>query len=231
MSAEPTKPGNEIAWPDLVRFLRQLSHDLRNHLNAAELQAVYIGELTDDSELKTEIKRLREIVSGLAKTLQKLSADVGEIKLNPMGYGVADFMTDLRKKITHDFPKESEGVQWNVKLSDEVFEVDPQLLQQVFVELFTNAFQHDRAPGEISAAAHIDNGKFVFTLGEPKTRFELPTENWGREPLKQAGRGHYGLGLHRTRSIMEAHNGELRARHNPDASTLVTTLTLPLSAK
>ena len=46
----------------MVHFVRQLSHDLRNDLNAIELQSAYIGELTQDQELTTEIKRLREVV-------------------------------------------------------------------------------------------------------------------------------------------------------------------------
>ena len=46
-----------VAWTDIVRFVRQLSHDLRNHLNAAELQAVYIGESTGDAEIKEPVRR------------------------------------------------------------------------------------------------------------------------------------------------------------------------------
>ncbi len=229
MGSEQSTNDIQIAWTDLVRFLRQLSHDLRNHLNAAELQAVFIGELASDPEIKSEVKRLREIVSGLAKTLQKLSGDLGEAKPNVMRYGIADFITDMRKKIAHDFPKESEGVKWEMRVSDEVFEIDPQLLQSVFTELFTNAFQHDRSQGEISAVGHIDQGKFIFTLSEPKTHFDLPTENWGREPLQKVGRGHYGLGLHRARGIVEGHHGELRAGYNSKDSLLVTTIILPLS--
>jgi hypothetical protein len=29
----------DVAWGDDVRFIRQLTHDLRNHLNAIELQS------------------------------------------------------------------------------------------------------------------------------------------------------------------------------------------------
>ena len=55
--------GPKVPWENIVRFVRQLSHDLRNDLNAAELQTAYIGELTgDDAELKEEIKRLREMI-------------------------------------------------------------------------------------------------------------------------------------------------------------------------
>ena len=43
--------------PDVVKFVRQLGHDLRNHLGAVELQAAYIGEIAEDPGLKEEVKR------------------------------------------------------------------------------------------------------------------------------------------------------------------------------
>ena len=70
-----------VSWTDFVRFVRQLSHDLRNHLNAAELQSAYLGELAPDEEMKTEIKRLRQMMSELSGVLQKLSANVASPKL------------------------------------------------------------------------------------------------------------------------------------------------------
>ena len=71
-----------MPWDDTVRFVRQLSHDLRNDLNAIELQSTYISELTQDQELQSEVKRLREIVSGMNSTLQQLSRTVGEVTPN-----------------------------------------------------------------------------------------------------------------------------------------------------
>jgi signal transduction histidine kinase len=67
-------------------------------------------------------------------------------------------------------------------------------------------------------------------LSEPKRNFQRSTEGWGREPLRALGQGHYGLGLHRTRAIVEAHGGEFAARHDKKTSSLVTTLTFPLAA-
>jgi len=220
-----------VSWTDIVRFVRQLSHDLRNHLNAAELQAVYISELTGDAELKTEIKRLRATIAGLGAILQKLSADLGQIKPSLMPYRAVDFVEDLRQKFAHDFPQESAAVNWDVQPGDATLNVDPQLLQQALLELFANAFQHERGQGQLAATAKIDNDRFVFTLREPKARFELATENWGREPLRKISQGHYGLGLNRVRVIVEAHGGELHARYDPTESVLLTTITLPLSAE
>lgn len=220
-----------VSWTDIVRFVRQLSHDLRNHLNAAELQAVYISELTGDAELKTEIKRLRATIAGLGAILQKLLADLGQIKPSLMPYRAVDFVEDLRQKFAHDFPQESAAVNWDVQPGDAALNVDPQLLQQALLELFANAFQHQRGQGPLAATAKIDNDRFVFTLREPKAGFELSTENWGREPLRKISQGHYGLGLNRVRVIVEAHGGELHAHYDPTESVLLTTITLPLSAE
>jgi signal transduction histidine kinase len=234
MAGPPSEDRNDVpkvAWSDVVRFIRQLSHDLRNHLNAIELQSAYISELERDDELKSEIKRLREIVSGLTSTLQSLSKAVSVIKPNMISYPAADFVEDLRKKITRDFSSENAEITWNVQLGDATLNVDPQLLQETFTELFANAFRHNRGNGPLVATAKIDNNQFLFTLEEPKARFDLPTNNWGREPLRQISQGHYGLGLNRVRAIVEAHGGELYAQHNPEHSTLITRLSLSLEGE
>ena len=219
-----------VAWSDVVHFIRQLSHDLRNHLNAIELQSAYISELERNDELKSEIKRLREMISGMTSTLQSLSKAVSVIKPNLISYPATDFVEDLREKIDRDFSRECAEITWNVQLGDATLNVDPQLLGETFTELFANAFRHNRGKGALVATAKIDNNQFLFTLEEPKARFDLPTDNWGREPLRKISQGHYGLGLNRVRAIVEAHGGELYAQYNPNVPALTTTLVLPVSA-
>ena len=140
-------------------------------------------------------------------------------------------MEDLRTKINHDFPTESAEVTWDTQLGDAILNVDPQLLQEAFTEFFANAFRHDRCKEPVLVNAKIDNDRFLFTLHEPKAGFELPTENWGREPLRKISLRHYGLGLNRARAIIEAHGGKLHAQYDPKISALITTLTLPLSGE
>jgi len=221
---------SNVAWSDVVHLIRQLSHDLRNHLNAIELQSAYISELERDDELKGEIKRLRVMISGLTSTLQSLSNAVSVVKPNLILYPAADFVEDLRQKINRDFSAETAEINWKIQLGDAMLNVDPQLLQETFIELFANAFRHNRGKGVLVATAKIDNDQFLFTLEEPKARFDLPTDNWGREPLRKISQGHYGLGLNRVRAIVEAHGGELYAQYNPNVPAFTTTLVLPFSA-
>src|SRR5260370_1622689 len=166
-----------VPWIDTVRFVRQLSHDLRNHLNAIELQSAYISELDGGAELKGEIKRLREMISGLTAVLQKLTG-LGEVKPNLISYRASDFVEDLRKTIAHEFPKESAEITWDIQTSGAILNVDPQLFQHAVSEVFANAFQHDRGKGALISAARIDGKRCCFTLREPQARFESSTENW-----------------------------------------------------
>jgi K+-sensing histidine kinase KdpD len=229
-SSEAPTDGFGVPWSDAVRFVRQLSHDLRNDLNAIELQSAYIDELTQDQELTNEIKRLREVVSGLNSTLQLLSRAVGEVAPKVVTYPAAEFLADMRTQIERNFSKENDEITWDVQLQDGILNIDPQLFQEVFVELFANAFQHDRGKGGLVARARISGGRFLFTLQEPKAVFSSDMQNWGREPLRHVRQRHYGLGLNRVRAIIEAHGGELQAQYDPKAATLVSTVTLPVSS-
>jgi K+-sensing histidine kinase KdpD len=227
-SLEPPNDRSSVPWSDTVRFVRQLSHDLRNDLNAIELQSAYIGELTQDQELTSEIKRLREVVSGLNSTLQLLSRAVGEVTPNVISYPAAEFFADMRTEIERNFSKQNDEITWDAQLQDGMLHVDPQLLQEVFVELFANAFRHDRGNGPLLVRAKVSDSHFLFTLHEPKAAFDSATENWGREPLRNISQRHYGLGLNRVRAIVEAHGGQLQAKYDPKASALISTVTLPV---
>lgn len=215
--------------PDVVKFVRQLSHDLRNHLNAAELQSAYLAELAEDPELKEEVKRLRAMISEVGTSLQRVTSVLGAPRLTLMPYGAADFVEDLQQKLAIEYSVESAKIAWNVQVGDAILQIDPQSLQPALLELFSNAFRHDRAEGDISVEARVENNRFAFTIREPKRSFKASTEDWGREPMRTVGQGHYGLGLHRARAIIEAHEGQLNARHDSPASSLITTVVLPLA--
>jgi K+-sensing histidine kinase KdpD len=220
----------QVSMPVVVKFIRQLAHDLRNHLNAAELQSAYLAEIAENEEVRDEIRRLRSMVAQVGLNLQQVTVALSQSPLTEMPYGAMELIEDLQQKLATAYPAESAQVQWNVAGADGTVDIDPQLLLPAMVELFANAFRHERGEGPIVATAQTQNGRFVFTLSEPKGSFQRSTENWGREPLQSLGQGRYGLGLYRTRRIVEAHKGEFAARHDPASSSLITTISLPLAA-
>jgi K+-sensing histidine kinase KdpD len=227
--SEPNPAEIQVSMPELVKFVRQLAHDLRNHLNAAELQSAYLLEIAENNEVRDEIKHLRGMIAQVGANLQALTAALSQPRLTEMPYAARDLVEDLQQKIASDYPAENEQVKWEVEVGDATLNIDPQLLLPVLSELFANAFRHDRGAGPIAAAARTEKNQLVFTLSEPKPSFDRATENWGREPFGVLGQGHYGLGLYRVRATIEAHRGQFSARHDKNSGSLVTTITLPLA--
>jgi len=214
--------------PVVVKFMRQLAHDLRNHLNAAELQAAYLAEIVDDSEARDEIKRLRSMISQVGASLQRVTTAMSAPKLTEMSYVAADLIGDLQQKLATEFPNESKRVQWEINVGAASLEIDPQILLPALLELFANAFRNQSGEENITAEARVENGRFFLAIHEPKQAFEQSTEDWGRQPLGTIRQGHYGLGLHRSRGIIEAHRGSFKALFDKAASQLITTIELPV---
>jgi K+-sensing histidine kinase KdpD len=180
--------------------------------------------------VREEIKRLRGMVAQVGVSLQELTAVLSQTPLTTMPYSAKELVEDLQQKLASTYPAESADVKWELDQTDATLEIDPQLLLPALMELFGNAFRHERGSGPIVAAVGIKHDRFVFTLAEPKANFQRSTENWGREPLQSLRQGHYGLGLYRMRRIIEAHGGSVAALHDPAASSFVTTITLPVAA-
>ena len=154
--AAPAASDEHVLWENFVKFVRQLSHDLRNQLNAAELQSALIAELTNDAELKSEIRRLRELVSQLGVTLQSLSASVADPRPTALPYAAKDFIADIQKKVAHEFPEKAQAVKWEVLPADGTLNIDPELTEWAAAELFRNAFRHDLADDEVQAQASVE---------------------------------------------------------------------------
>ena len=220
----------KLSWTEVTTFVRQLNHDLRNHLNALELQAAFLNEIVADGEAKAEVKRLRELTGEAGAQLQRLSAQLATIRVTPLPYRATEFIEDLRARLESENAERATAITWRISLGEETFEVDPLLLQSAFLELFDNAFTHQRGEGALVFEAQASGGKIELVLREPKAKFEGSTGNWGRRPLGQVRHGHYSLGLFRARAIFEAHHGTYCAQFDPAASVLSTTVSLPLVA-
>ena len=229
IKAESVAADGNVPWENFVKFVRQLSHDLRNQLNAAELQAALIGELTNDAELKSEVRRLRELVSQLGTTLQSLSAFVAEPRPTTLPYTANDFIADMQKKIAHEFPEKGPAVKWEIFPAGATLNIDPELTEWAAAELFRNAFRHDLNGAEVQAQASVEGDWFTFSLRESK-REEIDPAQW-TQPMQKVSHGHYGLGLRRARKIIAAQGGELTAKFDQASRTLTSTITLPCSTE
>ena len=211
----------------MSKFVGQLNHDLRNHLNAIELQAALLGEIAPNDEMREEIRRLRGMTGELGADLQKLSRLMKEPRLQTMPYSARELVEDVRGKVAENESELALAIEWRNSLGREMLEIDPQLVEEALLELFANAAAHGRTSGPVIFEAEARRDAIVFTLREPKKDFAGTTENWGSQPFERISHGHYGLGLHRVRVILEAHHGTFTAQFDPAESVLVTAVCLP----
>jgi light-regulated signal transduction histidine kinase (bacteriophytochrome) len=221
------KSDPKIPWEDVVRFIGQLNHDVRNHLNAIELQSAFLGEIVEQPDAKKEVSRLREMTAEMGAHLQRLSNSIAKIQPSTMPYRASDLVEDLRARLASTQPEQSAAMEWKISLGHEALDIDPQLLTEAFTELVANAFAHGRGEGAVVFVARAAGPAVEFILVEPKSAGEAGTEDWGTRPLGKVRHGHYALGLYRARNIFEAHHGSYQARFDPDTRILTTSVTLP----
>jgi K+-sensing histidine kinase KdpD len=216
-----------VPWPQVEKFIGQLNHDLRNHLNAIELQSAFLAEIVGTDEARNEIKRLREMTAEMNAQLQRLSGQIAEIQPHTMRYDAADLVEDLRTRVKAKHPESADAIDWQVSLGKEELEIDPQLLLEAFGELIENALTHERGEGPLVFRAD-SNGAFVtFTLREPKKNAPALRDDWGARPFAQMRHGHYALGLFRARGIFAAHDGTFQASFDPASAALISVVRLP----
>ena len=77
-----------VPLPRVINFVRQVTHDVRNGLNAIDLQAAFVAELAGDGEVGEELGKLRKMVCHVTKDMQELSSRFGELRPTMMEYPV-----------------------------------------------------------------------------------------------------------------------------------------------
>ncbi len=225
----PNAAGVDVPFQRVSTFVRQVTHDVRNSLNAMELQAAYVLELVDDPEAVEEIRRLRTQIQQSARTLQALSAHFWLPQPSLIEYSAAIFAEDFRDRLAKKYPERAPCVQWTVEVGNESISTDIELIFAALAEVFSNAFHFSEKDGTITARAFSKNGQFVIELQESRSSAPESPEKWGAEPFVSTRRGAYGLGLFRTRMILAAHGGDLQYSYDPGSGLLTARISLPLA--
>ena len=226
-SLDPTQIS--VPLPRLATFIRQVTHDVRNSLNAMDLQASFVAELVTDAEAVEEVRRIRQGIQQSARDLQALSGKFWTSKPNPIPYEARILVEDFCDRMAKRESDFATGVQWTVTLGDENIEIDIEMIFAAFAEIFFNAFQNREGSDPIQASASLEGGKFLLRVSETKVGVPSDPTFWGKEPFVSTRRGAYGLGLFRARGIIAAHGGEYTVAHDPERALLVTRVMLPLA--
>jgi len=231
MSDKPLPPqndGHSIPMPRLVNFVRQVTHDVRNGLNAIDLQAAFAAELAGEGEIGEELSKLRRMVTHVTGDMQKLSSRFGELRPVLMQYPVPEFLQGLKEAVEEEFENQAKRIVWEVKVGDEEMEMDYTLLLSVLLELTRNAIFFREGDQAIHFTAFNEREYVVFEIRQSRSKPVTDAENWGREPLVSGRRGGYGLGLFYVRRVLDTLGGKLEPVYDAKSGELRVRLIMPL---
>jgi signal transduction histidine kinase len=212
----------DVSLPRLASFVRQLTHDVRNHLNGLDLEAALLTDLVADDEAKASVARLRQQIRRASSELRALSA-----KFSPTAPAISTIPAQDAFAIWKDQAAALEPlprVEWHESVGDARLNVDLDMLARAFRELLANAVQF--GTGEVlKAEARTTQGRVEFTLTEPKPS-AIDCAEWG-SPLISARRGSYGLGLWTVQRDAVASGGTVERHYDPEGKALRTMLAFP----
>lgn len=194
-----------------------VAHELTNPLNNISMMAQTYVELYDKLErekrigfmldIDKEVERIRKIVQNLLSFSKPRKADLKEGDINDVIVGALGLVQnmlhvsniDTETDLAEDLPS--------------VF-VDENQMQQVFVNLFTNAVQAMSAGGKLTIATKTA-GEDTLEIDISDTGEGIPTEFMSHlfDPFfTTKGVGGTGLGLSVSYGIIKNHNGNISVK-------------------
>lgn len=145
MDAELSIPYSRIA-----AFIRQHTHDVRNHLNGLDLESALITDIVTDPEAVASVARLRAQIRETATSLRTLSSKISEPQPSRAPLAARDLFLIWQDEGAR---LGLESIAWTQTLGPERVNVDAGELSKVFAELLTNAKQFGDGKGLVAMAA------------------------------------------------------------------------------
>jgi CheY-like chemotaxis protein/two-component sensor histidine kinase len=220
-------------------FLATLSHELRTPLNAILGWSHLIRrDALDQQRLRLGI----EIIEKNAKAQARMIEDLldmsriisGKVRIEPKPTEIHQALTAAIESVTPTATAKGVEIHLHADTNLERVLADPHRLQQILLNLLSNAVRFSKQGGAIDVTAAINNETVVFTVkdhGEGIRPEFLPhVFDRFRQADSSTTRKHSGLGLGLAivKHLVELHGGHIEAESAGPGSGAAFTVTLPL---
>ena len=202
------------------RFNADVAHQVLNPVHGILLQTdVALQRPRSAEELRQTVASVRELANGIESLCDSLLAFSRSQALEPETLKPVDLEPIIDAAIEQAAPFATDhGVTITSDSVSTVVNGQPELLQQVFVNLLTNAIAHSPASGTVSIDTGNRDGEVCVVVvdhGSGISPVDAPHlfERFVRGERRTSG-GH-GLGLAICQSIMHGHGGYVVQRPTP----------------
>jgi len=237
---ETARADAEMASLAKSEFLTSMSHELRTPLNAI-LGFSQLLDLRTNNLTETEEKWVSEIIIAGEYLLKLISEllELSNIESGKFDLDIKPLMvsTTIEKAVNMVTPVAS---QFGVRLSIETdaligltLEADEIRLQQIFINLLTNAIKYNRHGGRVSLRGAII-GRYCYIkvedngIGISAEKIDEIFKPFQRGDVYDSGIDGVGIGLSITRRLVEAMSGRVEVKSKLDVGSIFTII-LPIN--
>ena len=214
-----------------------IAHELRTPVTVlrGRLEGVRDGVIAGNAAEFQKLIGHADLLTTLIEDLQLLSlAEAGELRLE-----CADFVVqDLLKRVHADYLAKAEQQQIRLQFASppEALRLngDQQRLYQVFSNLLGNALRHTPAHGSIELRLTAERKTLTLEVEDSGAGFTPEAlsrafERFYRSPDRGRQRGGSGLGLAISKSLIQAHGGQIQLMNTSSGACVRVTLNLASS--
>ncbi len=216
----------------LGRIAAGIAHEIRNPLSSIKGFATYFGERYRDipEDRKTaeimveEVERLNRVIGQLLEFARPLA-----VKKKPTSMETT--IHHSLKMIERDAQAKHIGVETDLPLNVSEVHIDPDRMNQVFLNLYLNAIEAMEDGGTLSVALNQREDLKSVRITVSDTGSGIKKEDLVHvfDPYFTTKQSGTGLGLAIVHRIIEAHKGEVRVESETGRGTSVTII-LPVDA-
>lgn len=201
------------------QLMRDVSHELRSPLTRVKIALEFMEEGKTRKSIQSDIKEIETMITEILET-ERLKNPYGVLSKEKID------LTNLLKEIQDEFSDRRPGINFEGKGSFELMG-DATRLKIVFRNLFENSLKYSENQNKpVEVRLNHSREEIVYTqkdygIGIPKDEIENIFEPFYRVDKSRTKKtGGYGLGLHLSKNIIEAHSGKIDIESKIDEGTI-----------
>jgi two-component system sensor histidine kinase HydH len=209
----------------LGKMAAGVAHEVRNPLSSIKGFATVLGaKFSQESEEKKVAKLLVNEVERLNRSITELLNYAKPLPLALTPIDMNSLLQDSLRLIESDAGACNINIKSSVDGNLPPLDIDPDKINQVFLNLYLNAIQAMEEGGELTVSAHKAATANMIDIVIKDTGCGIKDENLGKiiDPYFTTKKNGTGLGLAIVYKIIEEHGGTIDFESQIDVGTTVT---------